>query len=115
VVGLAVPFLQVSYPRRPELHASTVSKVVLSLISKDHALPGLWVREAACAGMLHLERAFFPEKGDSVAAAKAVCALCPVRWECLDFALETHQAHGIWGGTTVRERRRIWRYRRRVA
>jgi WhiB family redox-sensing transcriptional regulator len=39
-----------------------------------------------------------------VAEAKAVCAACPVRRECLAFALRTEQVHGIWGGTTPDER-----------
>ena len=39
-----------------------------------------------------------------VAEAKAVCAGCRVRYECLAFALRTHQAHGIWGGLTEQER-----------
>lgn len=39
------------------------------------------------------------------ARAKAVCATCRVRRQCLQFALATHQAHGVWGGTTEDERR----------
>jgi WhiB family redox-sensing transcriptional regulator len=41
---------------------------------------------------------------EEVAEAKAVCARCPVRRECLAFALTTRQAHGIWGGLTEQER-----------
>lgn len=37
--------------------------------------------------------------------AKAVCAECPVRRECLQFALATRQAYGIWGGMSEHERR----------
>ena len=40
-----------------------------------------------------------------VAAAKAVCRGCPVRAECLRYAMQTAQDHGIWGGTTDEERR----------
>ena len=36
--------------------------------------------------------------------AKAVCQRCPVRWECLGYALETRQRHGIWGGLNPEER-----------
>ncbi len=32
--------------------------------------------------------------------AKAVCAGCQVRRECLQYALATRQLHGVWGGTT---------------
>lgn len=36
--------------------------------------------------------------------AKAVCRRCSVRWECLTYALETRQRHGVWGGLTPEER-----------
>ncbi len=48
---------------------------------------------------------FFPARGESVRDAKAVCAGCPVRSECLDFALRLKVAHGVWGGLSERERR----------
>jgi WhiB family transcriptional regulator, redox-sensing transcriptional regulator len=42
---------------------------------------------------------------EEAARAKEVCASCPVRRQCLQFALATRQAHGVWGGTTEEERR----------
>lgn len=39
--------------------------------------------------------------------ARAFCGLCQVRPQCLAFALATRQAHGVWGGTTEDERRRL--------
>lgn len=39
-----------------------------------------------------------------VAKAKAICAGCRVRGECLAFALRTHQVHGVWGGMSEEER-----------
>src|SRR5262249_49049244 len=39
--------------------------------------------------------------------AKSVCARCPVRAPCLDFAIGTDQTHGVWGGTSEDERHRI--------
>jgi WhiB family redox-sensing transcriptional regulator len=77
-------------------------------------LPGRWVERAACGGRLDLEPLFFPEKGVPAAIAKAMCGQCPVRVQCLDFALATHQEFGIWGGMSARERRRIRRIRRRA-
>jgi WhiB family redox-sensing transcriptional regulator len=41
------------------------------------------------------------------AAAKAVCARCPVRAQCATYALSTREPHGIWGGFTETERRRL--------
>ena len=40
---------------------------------------------------------------------------CPVRVECLNYALNTKQDDGVWGGTTENERARIKRQRRRIA
>jgi WhiB family redox-sensing transcriptional regulator len=42
-----------------------------------------------------------------IAEAKAVCAACPVRIDCLGYALETGQDAGVWGGTSEKERREI--------
>lgn len=44
-----------------------------------------------------------------IAKAKSVCCECPVNVECLEFALETNQDTGIWGGTSEEERRQIRR------
>lgn len=67
-----------------------------------------WTRQALCAG--HPDRqAWFPEDSQSARRAKAVCRACPVRDECLGFALRTGQQEGIWGGTTPYERRRLRR------
>lgn len=43
--------------------------------------------------------------------AKAVCTGCPVRTECLAYALDHRIDHGVWGGTTERERRALLRRR----
>jgi WhiB family redox-sensing transcriptional regulator len=53
--------------------------------------------------------AFFPEKGGSTAAAKKICAECPVLADCREFALGTPSLYGLWGGLTDVERRRIRR------
>ena len=52
---------------------------------------------------------FFPVSStgkslEQVAQAKAICARCLVRRECLAFAMRTRQFHGIWGGLTEQER-----------
>ena len=38
--------------------------------------------------------------------AKRICRACPVRMDCLQYAMETPVDHGVWGGLTERERRR---------
>ncbi|MBI2051355.1 WhiB family transcriptional regulator [Candidatus Roizmanbacteria bacterium] len=52
---------------------------------------------------------FFPNSGDEVSQAKAICAECYVKVECLEYALKNNEKFGIWGGLTERERRRIRR------
>ena len=46
------------------------------------------------------------------AAAKAICARCPVRLDCLDYALDIDQTYGVWGGLNEDERRALRRQRR---
>lgn len=64
-----------------------------------------WMSEALCAQVD--PDAFFPEKGGSTRQAKAICAECPVRMQCLAYALEHDETTGIWGGLTPRERRAL--------
>lgn len=47
-----------------------------------------------------------------VARAQRICAGCPVKQQCLDFAMRTREPTGIWGGTTPEERIRVLRSRR---
>ena len=47
------------------------------------------------------------EKDAREVIAKSFCADCPVRKECLDFALDTREPYGIWGGLNETERRRM--------
>lgn len=64
-----------------------------------------WQDQALCAQTD--PEAFFPEKGGSTREAKRICQACPVRDECLEFALENDERFGIWGGLSDRERRRL--------
>lgn len=76
-----------------------------------------WRSKAACAG--YPNRMFFPSSEASasqIERAVAVCHVCPVTEECLEYAFETNQRAGIWGGTTEDERkslRRKWMTARR--
>jgi len=62
-----------------------------------------WQDAALCAETD--PEAFFPEVGQPARAAKRVCAACPVRTECLEYAVANGVAFGVWGGLTERERR----------
>ncbi|MEU9662708.1 WhiB family transcriptional regulator [Streptomyces chartreusis] len=53
-------------------------------------------------------------EGAALNRAKAICTGCPVRTECLAYALDHRIEHGIWGGMTERERRSLLRRRPRV-
>ena len=55
---------------------------------------------------------FFPSDGIGVQAAQRICSECPVKGPCLEYALDNRVDHGVWGGTSERERRRILRRRR---
>lgn len=65
--------------------------------------PGRWAEEALCSQID--PEVFFPEKGQTHTAAKHMCRQCPVQVQCLTFALDNGETHGIWGGTTHNERR----------
>nr|WP_231294306.1 WhiB family transcriptional regulator [Mobiluncus curtisii] len=69
--------------------------------------PLAWQAQALCAQTD--PEAFFPEKGGSTREAKNVCSCCPVKAECLQYALENDERFGIWGGLSERERRRLKR------
>ena len=82
-------------------------------------VPVNWRVHAACVDM-PLD-VFFPQPGPDCATnikiAKKVCHTCPVKTECLEFAMsfEDKACPGIYGGTTERERRKIhWDRMRRV-
>lgn len=71
-----------------------------------------WRADAACSGVD--SDVFFPaseEDEQAVAQAKAICAECPVREACLQYALATNQSAGVWGGLDAGDRRRM---RRRI-
>jgi WhiB family redox-sensing transcriptional regulator len=57
---------------------------------------------------------WYTEKGGSTLPAKRVCYSCDVRPECLDYALENQEAHGVWGGKSPDERKAILRSKRRA-
>lgn len=69
-----------------------------------------WMNEGSCRE--HAPEVFFPSDGVGVTVAQRICATCPVRQPCLEYALDNRIDHGVWGGTSERERRRILKRRR---
>lgn len=71
----------------------------------------VWQSEAGCRGSdanlffspTHVETK--DERTARESRAKSICAECSVRRDCLAFALETREPHGIWGGLNEIERR----------
>lgn len=68
-------------------------------------ITGDWEDSAACRGAE--PDVFFAPGGTQEHRAKVVCRSCPVRWECLAYALRHRVEHGVWGGLTDRERRKL--------
>ena len=69
-----------------------------------------WRESGACATAD--PELFFPIATGGVAVrqaeqARRICAGCRVRRQCLQFAIDFGEAHGIWGGTTPEERQRV--------
>lgn len=72
-----------------------------------------WQLQAACRGP-HAD-VFFPPlqferkevKIEREVRAKAICSVCPVRQECLEYALAIREQHGIWGGLNEVERKQL--------
>jgi WhiB family redox-sensing transcriptional regulator len=81
-------------------------------MSFEESLPG-WQRLAACRGedsSYYFAPSYFEKRGEKLAreaVAKRICAVCPVRQACLEYALETREGHGVWGGLNETERRAI--------
>lgn len=88
--------------------------------SMSHSMPE-WHQEARCKEQP--QEMFFGVETDEtstkrhrptltmseVKRAVALCDRCPVRKQCLEYALYNHEEYGVWGGTTKRDRERWWR------
>jgi WhiB family redox-sensing transcriptional regulator len=79
----------------------------MSMPTSARSASASWESQAAC--LTSDPDLFFPigpagPALQQIAQAKAICARCPVRCDCLQFALATHQVHGVWGGTSEEER-----------
>ncbi len=69
-----------------------------------------WMTRGLCANVP--PSTFFPSDGAGVDVARKICASCPVQEQCLEHALVNRIDHGVWGGCSERERRRILKRRR---
>lgn len=67
--------------------------------------PNVWVQAAECRGTGAVIE-WLPDSIKEQRALTQICRTCPVRKQCLLYALETKQCHGVWGGLTERQLRR---------
>ena len=72
-----------------------------------------WQTRGECNGAP--QEIFFTERGETKKRALSYCNVCPVRQECLDYALDNDERFGIWGGKSERQRRAIRAQRRSEA
>lgn len=72
-----------------------------------------WQESALCAQAD--PDAFHPQPGGTSRPAKGVCGRCEVRPQCLEYAVETGQRFGIWGGVSEKELRKLVRARNGAA
>lgn len=75
------------------------------LFETESIVPLDWQRDAGCEGTDPDE--FFPDKGQTTARSKEICNACPVKRLCLLTAIARDEDHGVWGGESSRDRRRI--------
>ena len=72
-------------------------------------MPPEWTEDAACKDLTpqKADQLFFPARGHSSDAGRALCSSCPVAQECLNMALEADAEFGIFGGVSARQRQAL--------
>lgn len=96
---------------KPELPGS-LAWLSLDVLEATVAEPG-WQTSGVCYRKRNTD-SFYVERGDSggTGPAREQCATCPAVYECLRYVLDTQspaQDHGIWGNTSVKQRRSVRR------
>jgi len=94
-------------------HMSTTSRTLTAVPSPDRESVTAWMQAGNCRR--YETDVFFPSDGAGVDRARAICSRCPIAGRCLDYALDNRIEHGVWGGCSERERRRILRRRTQLA
>jgi WhiB family redox-sensing transcriptional regulator len=79
-----------------------------------------WQMKGACRGLdsatfFHPENERGPSRARRERAAKQVCASCPVTRQCLNWALQTREPYGVWGGKSTEERAQLLRMQASLA
>jgi WhiB family redox-sensing transcriptional regulator len=79
-------------------------------IPVDSEYATAWMSDGNCRN--YPPATFFPSDGVGVDRARKICHNCAVAEPCLEYALEQRIEHGVWGGCSERERRRILKRRK---
>jgi hypothetical protein len=87
--------------RKPARNTITAVPPLITSALVNTAL-GEWTERALCTQAD--PEIFFPPKGSPGTEAKQICTVCPVREECLAYAIEADEEFGIWGGLNRAER-----------
>ena len=88
--------------RTPATGNTAVHPLAQLLPALADAALGEWTKNALC--LQADPETFFPPKGNPGTKAKQICAGCPVRGECLAYAIDADEEFGIWGGMNRAER-----------
>lgn len=94
----------------------TTTTATTRRVTRPAAPTSDWLKARACT--LEDAELFFPDREHRTVKAgatnaKAVCGRCPVQEQCLQWALQTRQDFGVWGGLTEKERERMHRRTKR--
>lgn len=96
-------------PRPHEIDEARRDERLLRALREGGRDPA-WRTQGACQNVD--PETFFPAPSEPADTAVALCRTCPVQGSCLAWALQAGDLHGVWGGTTARERRAmavVWR------
>jgi WhiB family transcriptional regulator, redox-sensing transcriptional regulator len=98
--------------RMPRPHEVAAARRDSRLVraAAERQLDEAWRTRGACQAVD--PETFFPAPSEAADTAMALCRTCDVQGACLAWALEVGDCHGVWGGTTPRERRAMlvaWR------
>jgi WhiB family transcriptional regulator, redox-sensing transcriptional regulator len=96
-------------PRPHEVAAARRDPRLLRAVSERQLDPA-WRTKGVCQQVD--PETFFPAPNEPADSAIALCRTCDVQGSCLAWALDVGDCHGVWGGTTPRERRAMlvaWR------
>lgn len=89
------------------------------IVDDEIVLDPDWREHAACRGLpasIFFFQSYLPRRDANpvkLARARQICNTCPVKLECLEYALDNPREEGIWAGTTEKDRRNLRRKRRR--